>query len=128
MTTQTKILIALAAALAVSMAVSTIWSNRKIVGLERRAEEAVIIADKLEHDAIESEKRATEYLQKVEYLEAQASELRTQTRRQDEKLEKATTNVRAARRNVERVRGTRQTTTNERQLCEQLGAVGHECQ
>lgn len=128
MTTQTKILIALAAALAVSMVVSTIWSNRKIVEFERRATDAVITADKLEHDAIESEKRATEYLQKVELLEAQASELRTQTRRQDEKLEKATTNVRAARRNVERVRGTKQADTDERQLCEQLGAVGHECQ
>lgn len=127
MMTQTKILIALAAALAVSMAVSTIWSNRKIAELERRAEDAVIIANKLEHEAIESEKRATEYLQKVEYLEAQANEIRTQTRRQDEKLTKATTNTRDARRDVERARGTRQTVADEQQLCEQLAEIGHGC-
>lgn len=128
MTTQTKILIALSAALTLSLAVSAIWSSRKISELERRAEDAAITAEKLEHEAVEAEKRAAEYIQKIEFLEAKAAEIRTETRRQDEKLTKAATNVRDARRNVERTRGTRQTSTDERGLCEELAAVGHGCQ
>jgi predicted nucleic acid-binding Zn-ribbon protein len=128
MTTQTKILIALSAALTLSLAVSAIWSSRKISELERRAEDAAITAEKLEHEAVEAEKRAAEYIQKIEFLEAKAAEIRTETRRQDEKLTKATANVRDARRNVERTRGTGQTSTDERGLCEELAAVGHGCQ
>ncbi len=127
MTTQTKIIIALAIALAASIAISTFWSNHKIAELELRAEDAIVTAERLEHDAIESEKRAVEYLQKIEYLEAQANEVRSTTRKQDEKLTKATANVRDARRNIERARGTRQTTTDERQLCDELAALGHGC-
>ena len=127
MTIQTKTIIAMAIALAASIAISTIWSNHKIAELERRAEDAIINADKLENEAIESEKRAEEYKQKIEYLESQTNSIRSQARRQDEKLTKATTTVRDARRNVERVRGTRQTDANEQQLCEQLAALGHGC-
>lgn len=128
MTTQTKIIVALAVTLAASIAISTVWSNLRIAELERRAEDAIINADKLEYEAIESEKRADEYKQKLEYLESQADAIRSQARRQDEKLEKAATNVRDARRNVERVRGTRHTESDEQQLCDQLAAVGHGCQ
>ncbi len=125
--TQTKIIIALAISLAASIAISTVWSNHKITGLERRAEDAIINADKLEHQAIESEKHADEYKQKLEYLESQADAIRSQARRQDEKLQKTTTNVRDARRNVERVRGTKQADADERQLCEQLAELGYGC-
>lgn len=128
MTTQTKIIVALAIVLAASIAISTVWSNLRIAELERRAEDAIITADKLEHEAFESEKRAEEYKQKLDHLESQAGEIRSNARRQDEKLTKATTNVRDARRNVERVRGTRHTESDEQQLCDQLAAVGHGCQ
>lgn len=127
MTTQTKIIIALAVTLVASLAISTYLSNHKIAELERRAEDAIITAEKLEHEAIESDKRAAEYLQKIEYLEAQANEIRSTTRRQDEKLTKANSNVRDARRNVERARGTRQTAADEQQLCDELAALGHGC-
>lgn len=127
MTTQTKLLIAFAIALAASISISLAWSNHKIAELERQAEDAVINAEKLEHEAIESDRRAAEYLQKIEYLEAQANEIRSTTRRQDEKLTKAATNVRNARRNVERARGTRQTDTDEQKLCDELAALGHGC-
>lgn len=127
MTTQTKLLIAFAIALAASISISLAWSNHKIAELERQAEDAVINAEKLEHEAIESDRRAAEYLQKIEYLEAQANEIRSTTRRQDEKLTKAATNVRNARRNVERARGTRQTATDEQKLCDELAALGHGC-
>lgn len=127
MTTQTKLLIAFAIALAASISISLAWSNHKIAELERQAEDAVINAEKLEHEAIESDRRAAEYLQKIEYLEAQANDIRSTTRRQDEKLTKAATNVRDARRNVERARGTRQTATDEQKLCDELAALGHGC-
>ena len=127
MTTQTKLLIAFAIALAASISISLAWSNHKIAELERQAEDAVINAEKLEHEAIESEKRAAEYIQKIEYLEAQANDIRSTTRRQDEKLTKAATNVRNARRNVERARGTRQTDTDEQKLCDELAALDHGC-
>lgn len=127
MTTQTKLLIAFAIALAASISISLAWSNHKITELERRAEDAIITAEKLEHEVIESDKRAAEYLQKIEYLEAQANEIRSTTRRQDEKLTKASTNVRDARRNVERARGTRQTAIDEQKLCDELAALGHGC-
>jgi len=128
MTTQTKLLIALAVALAASTVISTMWSNHKISELERRAEDAIITADKLEHEAIESEKRAAEYLQKIEYLGAKAAEIRNETRRQDEKLTKSSSNVRDARRNVERVRSSKQTWADEHKLCDELASIGHSCQ
>ena len=52
-----------------------LWSNYKISKLERRVEDAKVLANAKESQARAKEIQAAEYKQKIEYLETQLAEI-----------------------------------------------------
>ena len=129
MNTQTKIYIGIAlAALTIAAFIgSSLWTTRKFTKLESELRDARQIAETADKLAATREIEAAEYKQKIAYLESQLTETANQARKQDEHLEKLNTNSRDARRNVERARRTRPTTTTDTELCQKLAEVGHGC-
>lgn len=128
MNTHTKIYIGLAlATLTIAAFIfSSIWTTRKFTKLERElndAKQAVQTADKL---AAQRDIEAAEYKQKLEYLESNLTEIQTIARKQDEELEKLTTDTGRARTTLERTRRIRSIDTTAAELCAKLAEVGHQ--
>ena len=130
MTLQTKIYIGLVvtAIFAAAILGGAAWSNHKIHTLEKAVEETKQIAGDKEKLAAAKELEAAGYKQKIEYLEQQLSEIQTKARKQDEKLEKLTTNNRLSRGRVERAKRTRTIPANTAELCAKLAELGHACE
>jgi len=86
-----------------------------------------LLAEKSEQASAEAERMASKYPAKTEYLERQIAGIQTIARKQDEKLEKQTTNTRIARADVERAKRTVTTDTGADDLCTKLADLGHPC-
>ena len=130
MNTQTKIYIALAAAALLTIGIlgGAAWSDHKIRTLEKAVDAAKTKADETERVAADKEIEAAVYRQKIDYLERQAADIRTNTRKQDEKLETINADRRRASGDVERARRTRSIETDAAALCRKLAELGHTCE
>lgn len=127
MTTNTKLIIAASAALAVGIVIASMYSNARIGSLERNIDTAKQKAKDAQNAANDVEMQSAEYKRKIEYLESQLAGIAGIARRQDEELEKITANTNAARRDVERARGIRTIDTTTDELCRKLAGLGHAC-
>lgn len=129
MTTKTKIYIALAGAgaILIAMLVGAAWSDHKVRTLEKAVTTGRERAAELQKAAAEKELDAARYREKTEYLERRLAEITTNTRKQDEQLEKLSTDTRDARARVARARGLSSTTTGPDELCKKLADAGHPC-
>lgn len=127
MTQRTKIYIGIAAVVLVVICGTAFWQSHRIAVLENSVSEARQAAEEKREFAGAKEIEAAAYKQKIEYLEAQLLDIKTRTRRQDEKLEKLNVNSRDARTDVERAKRTRAIDTNSAELCAKLAELGHPC-
>ncbi len=129
MNTRNKIYIAvtIAAVLAVGIFGGSVWSDHKVSQLERRIVEARQTADETQKISEKRDIDAAAYLEKIAYLERRIAENQTQARKQDEQIEKHSTNTRNARADLERVRRVRANDASIPGLCEKLAALGHQC-
>ena len=127
---RTKIYIGLsvAAIFAVVILGGTAWSKHKIAKLENAVETAKRLAEGSSQLAEKWELEAAEYIQKIEYLERQLSEIQIIARRQDEKMEKLNVNSGRARRDVEHAKRTRTIDADAGELCAKLAELGHPCE
>ena len=130
MTLKTKIYIALTALALIAAVV--IISSRLIARREEKLSRAV---DTAKHDAETAEKaarqlelKATEYKQKIEYLEDSLSALRLIASRQDEQLKTLESATNDARHNVSRARAVRSLESSTAELCAKLAELGHACE
>ena len=127
MKAQTKLIIAGAAVLIVGLTLTTLISHQQLQTLERRVEAARRDADAMEKQSQIAERRAGEYVKKIEYLEGELTAIASVARRQDEELKAISGDVANARRGVERGRSIRTIDTTTDELCARLGALGHPC-
>ena len=127
MTTQTKLIIAGVAAIIVGLTVPTLISNHKLKALERNIERAKHHADAAERQSQIAETKAAEYKQKIEYLEGELTAIASVARRQDEELKAISSDVGAARRDVERARTIRAIDNTTGELCVRLEKLGYPC-
>ncbi|MFM9904812.1 MAG: hypothetical protein ACKVQJ_09605 [Pyrinomonadaceae bacterium] len=127
---QTKIYIGLSvtAMFTIGIVGGHLWSNHKIAMLENAVEKAKQQAISSQRSAEKNELEAAAYKRKIDYLEQRLTEIQIIARKQDEKLEKQTTNTRNARADVERVRGTRSIAATASELCKKLAELGHGCE
>jgi predicted RNase H-like nuclease (RuvC/YqgF family) len=116
-----------ALAIAIIMAM-TLWSNHRVVSLERDIETAKTLAAEKQTAADRSETQAAEYKAKTEYLEQQIAEINAIATKQNEELEKLSKTTDAARRDVERARNIRSVVATTDQLCAKLADLGHGCE
>ncbi|MCA1589928.1 MAG: hypothetical protein LC734_05950 [Acidobacteria bacterium] len=130
MKTQYKTYFGVAVALiaAIAIAMSAINSNRQLRRLEKNANAARAAAIEKQAAADEASRKAEIYRGKIEYLNANLTELREITRRQDEEFEKFNNRTRDARGNVERTRSVRAIETTHAELCRKLADLGHPCE
>ena len=129
MTLRYKIYIAAAGVILSGLLVYSAISHFEISHQEAEIERTRQSAISIQRSAEEKEMEASEYKQKIEYLEQQLVEIETDRRKQDEKLERLNVNSDRARDGVRRSRGVRangDATADE--LCRSLAEVGHECQ
>ena len=127
MTTQTKLIIAGAAVLIVGLALTSVISNYKLSRLESEITRAKQTADELEKQSHIAERRAGEYVKKIEYLEGELAAIASVARRQDEELKAISGDVGTARRDVERARAIRSIDTTTDELCARLANLGQPC-
>lgn len=127
MTTQTKLIIAGAAAIVVGLAITTLISNHQFRTLERQVGTAQEKATAMERQSQLAEVEAGEYRQKIEYLEGELAAIASVARRQDEELKAISGDVGAARRDVERARTIRAIDTTTDELCTRLATLGYPC-
>ena len=129
MTTRTKLysLLAISAIFAIGLIGSYAWSSRKITMLEATVANAKAAALEKQQTDEAREIEAAKYSEKVLYLESNLAEIKQLSRKQDEQLQKLTTNSRNARISVERVRNTRAIAATAAELCAKLAEVGHPC-
>ncbi|MBK8466120.1 MAG: hypothetical protein IPL32_09835 [Chloracidobacterium sp.] len=128
MNTKTKIYIGIALVAIIAIFAGAIWQPHKITRLERVVSDAKQTASEKQDQAAAKEIEAAEYKQKIEFLEQQLADIQTNTRKQDEKLEKATNSSRNARGGVERAKRTRAGQANTAELCAKLAEIGHSCE
>lgn len=130
MTLQNKIYItiSLAALLIISIAIGSAVSHFRTNRLEKDVTTAKRNAYEIELQATESEQRAAQYKEKIEYLETQLEVIRAIARKQDEELEKLESSTRAARADVEHSRRVRSINTNAAELCAKLAELGYPCE
>jgi len=126
---QTKIYITAGVAALVIAVVGggAIWSNYKIGNATRAVDEARKTADEKEKLAEKKETESAAYKEKNEYLEARIAEVQAIARKQDEELQKLTTNTAGALLRVERARSVRAIAATADELCAKLAEVGHPC-
>lgn len=105
-----------------------LWSSRQIRRLEETVEAAKTQAAQKEIAADNAEKAAAEYKQKIDYLETNLADVRELAEKQDEELQKLTTDTRNARRDVRDARRVRAVSATNEELCAKLTEVGHPCQ
>ena len=127
---KTKIYIAsaVAAIFAIGILGGSAWSGRTIARLENTAEEAKRAGARMQQTALDKEAQASQYKQKIEYLEDQLTAIQTIARKQDEELEKLNDISGRARGDVERARRTRSIAATNAELCAKLAELGHACQ
>ena len=127
---ETKIYIGLgiAAIFAIGILGGAAWSDHKIAKLESAVETAKGLADDAGQRAEQKEVEASEYKQKIEYLEGQLADIQTIARKQDEELEKLNNNSGRARSDVERASSTGSIATTTDELCAKLAELGHGCE
>ena len=127
MNDQIKLILAVAAAAVLAAAAATIVSNVRLRSLERNVEIATERARTLEETARETESRAAEYKQKIEYLEAEIAGIGRIARKQDEELKKISGDIGNARSDVERAKRIRTAGANAAELCGKLEELGYPC-
>jgi len=127
MTLRTKIYIGIAIAAIALISIPALWQSHKIAALERTVDETKQEANQKRESAAQKEIEAAEYKQKIEYLERQLTNIQTQTRKQDEKVERSITNTRLARGSVERSKRRRTIPAKTVELCAKLAELGHAC-
>jgi biopolymer transport protein ExbB/TolQ len=123
----TKTYIAAAAVILLAVTITWLWSNYRIAGLERDADEAKAAAIEKQQTAARLEAEAAEYKQKSDYLEQQLANIRQIARRQDEELTKLNSISNNARRDVDRARRARPAGVTAAELCQKLAELGHPC-
>lgn len=104
MTLKYKLYLAAATLIAVLIIGISIRSHFQITRLEHAVEQIKHIADEQKHRSDELEKETYIYKEKTAYLEARLAEIQTAARKQDETLEKLSTDTAAARRDLQRYR------------------------
>ena len=127
MNDQIKLILAVAAAVVLAAAAATMVSNARLRSLERNVEIATERARTLEETARETESRAAEYKQKIEYLETEIAGIGRLARKQDEELKKISGDIGDARRDVESAKRIRPVSTNAAELCGKLEELGYPC-
>lgn len=128
MNSKIYIIVATTALLAIGIIAGQLWSNHRIRLLEETINATKADAATKQDAAVQAEKAAGIYKQKVEYLEQELSEIRSLATKQDEELQKLTTHAGDARRDVERARRIRAIATTTEELCRKLAEVGHTCE
>lgn len=123
----TKLYIAAAVLVALTIVGGGVWSGYTINRLKRNVDSAKTKAETLEQTASARESDAAAYEQKIAYLERQLIELKETTRKQDERLEKLNANSRSARGDADRARRARSVPTDAGTLCDKLAGLGHPC-
>lgn len=113
--------------LVVAAAGHRIWSERRLAGRERAADERYAEGRTADERAAELEKRAAAYTEKIDRLEQTIAEIGEIARRQDEELEKIGGRVADARGRVERARSLRSIESTAAELCAKLADLGHGC-
>ena len=108
-------------------AAATMVSNARLRSLERNVEIATERARTLEETARETESRAAEYKQKIEYLETEIAGIGRLARKQDEELKKISGDIGDARRDVGRAKRIRTAGANAAELCGKLEELGYPC-
>jgi predicted RNase H-like nuclease (RuvC/YqgF family) len=127
MNSKTYIIVAAITLLVIGIIAGQLWSDHKIRLLEETINSAKADAATKQDAAVQAEKAAEIYKQKIEYLEQELSEIRSLATKQDEELQKLATNTGDARRDVERARRIRAIATTTEELCRKLAEVGHAC-
>ena len=130
MTLRTKIYIAAGAVaiLILIAGISTLWSGHQLGKIERELEGARSAAEQSETRALELERQAAGYEQKIQYLEGSLSALRLTAAKQDEELKTLKNNTNNARRDVDRARALRSLESTTAELCKRLADLGHPCE
>jgi hypothetical protein len=128
MNSKTYITAAIIGVLVIGILVAYLWSSHRIRSLETEVDAAKTIAAEKQNSAIEAEKAAAEYKQKIEYLEQELGEARALATKPDDEIENFKTNTGVARRDVERVRRVRSVAGTTEELCRKLAEVGHPCE
>jgi septal ring factor EnvC (AmiA/AmiB activator) len=128
MTRTTKVYISVAVAVALLLALSSLVARLEIHGLEKQLEKATRTATTAEKAAAESETKAAEFREKIDYLEANLGEIRLAAKKQDEQLETISADTRNARSRVLDASRVRTIAATADELCEKLARVGHPCE
>ena len=124
----TKIYISIVTIAVIAVFSGALWRSHKINVLEHVVSDAKAAADEQRQLAGAKEREAAEYKSKIEYLERQLADIQTQTRKQNEKLEKLNVHGRNALERVERAKRTRTVNADSTELCAKLAEVGHPCE
>lgn len=124
---QTKMYIAIAAAVLLALTFNWLWSDHRIAKLAGESRDAIGRAETLERYAVQKESEAAEYKQKIDYLERELGEIQQLARKQDEELEKLNSVTNNARADVEHARRTRSAAATADELCQKLAELGHGC-
>ena len=127
MTPRTRIYIVIAILITFGILAGAAWSNFRFSKLETTAAEAVKRADASTAAADEAERRASQYIAKIEYLEQQLTDIRQVATKQDDELQKLTIDTRTARGRVDAARRTRAVAATTDELCQKLADLGHPC-
>ena len=117
----------IAAAILTGTLAGSAWSNHKIAKLERSVEAAKRNSEIVDNGSREFEQKASEYNQKIEYLETSLSDLEAIARKQDEKLKELANDTNTARDGVRRARAVRSIESTTAELCSKLAELGHPC-
>jgi uncharacterized protein HemX len=128
MTTKIKVYIAVASVFLILVAGYSLWSSHQIRKLENAAEEAKQNAEFQEQRANEIEMRSRKYEEKIAYLEANLTELKTLAKKQDEELKNIETTTGRARADVERARRISSAAATAEEVCRKLADLGPPCQ
>lgn len=126
-TTQTKIYLAIAAAVLAIIIGNSLWARYRTARLEREVWDARAVAELASQTARKRELEAAEYKKKIEYLESQLSDIRLLAAKQDDELKKLNNDTRDARARLGRARGARPAAVTDAELCRKLAEIGHPC-
>lgn len=92
--------------------VNELWTHLKLSRLETAVKITAAAADERQRHAESLEKKTYEYIQKIEYLNAELQTIRTLAENQDAKLAEISVETDAARRDYQRVRSSSNGGTN----------------
>ena len=129
MTLRLKIYISasIAGVIAIGFVAGTAWSSYRLSKLETAVDIGTQRADTVAAAAEEAERRASQYISHIEYLERQLSDIHQLAQKQDEELQKLTIDTRTARGRVDAARRVRTVAATADELCQKLADLGHPC-